>query len=308
MALHIQSPTLHSQPLSTRCHKHVWLKMEALQPSGSFKIRGVGAVCEAQARQGKRRLISSSGGNAGLAVAYAGRQLGLKVTVVVPQTTTARARELIELEGAQVIVEGASWAEAHAAAQAMLDTDAAFVHPFDDPVMWHGHSSMIDEVVHAGIAFDSVVLSVGGGGLLSGVAQGLQRHGLDQLPIVAVETVGADSLGQSVLQGCRVELPAITSIATSLGAKQVCAHAYELSRSRPIRPAVVSDEQAIRACFDFLDDHRVLVEPACGAALAVVYGQESVLNGLRSPLVIVCGGSAATWPQLQRWRDERALS
>lgn len=116
--------------------------MEAMQPPGSFKIRGVGLACQEYSRRGAARFISSSGGNAGIAVAYAGRHLGVPVTVVVPQTTSERARTLLRQENADVIVSGASWQEANALAQSMVGERDAFLHPFDDPLLWRGHSSM----------------------------------------------------------------------------------------------------------------------------------------------------------------------
>jgi L-serine/L-threonine ammonia-lyase len=287
----------------------VWLKFEALQPSGSFKIRGIGAVCEEYAHQGKTRFISSSGGNAGIAAAYAGRQLSIPVTVVVPETTTVKAKALIEQEGATVIVHGASWMEANALAQSMLDASSAFVHPFDNPTMWPGHATMIDEVVRAEASFDSVIVSVGGGGLLSGVVEGLRRNGLGHIPVVAIETEGADSLAQSVQAGAQIELDAITSVATSLGAKRVCTNAFEVARSHDVRCHVVSDLEALEACENFLHDHRVLVEPACGATLAAVYGRsQSILADFSSPLVIACGGATATHEQIQEWRAKAAAA
>lgn len=305
MALHIHTPLLQSRPLSLLTGKTVWLKMEALQPVGSFKIRGIGAVCETYARQGKTRFVSSSGGNAGIAAAYAGRQLNIPVTVVVPETTTARAKALIEQEGAEVIVHGASWMEANALAQSLLDDSSAFIHPFDNAEMWAGHGSLIDEAVVADIGFDSVIVAVGGGGLLSGVIAGLQRNGLGQLPVLAVETHGADSLAQSVAAGKRIELPAITSIATSLGAKAVCENAFAVTQQHPVRCATVTDAQALAACEQFLHDHRVLVEPACGAALATLYsGDAALLSEFQRPLVVVCGGATATLEQIQAWRKQ----
>lgn len=305
MPLHIQTPLLQSRPLSLLTGKTVWLKVEALQPVGSFKLRGIGAVCETYARQGKTRFVSSSGGNAGIAVAYAGRQLGIAVTVVVPETTTARAKALIEQEGADVVVHGASWMEANALAQSLLDDSSAFVHPFDNAEMWAGHGTLIDEVVSAGVAFDSVIVAVGGGGLLSGVIAGLERNGLGQLPVLAVETVGAESLGQSVAAGKRIELPAITSIATSLGAKMVCENAFAVTQKHNIRCLAVSDLQALEACEQFLHDHRLLVEPACGAALAALYsGDAALLKDFNNPLVVVCGGATATLEQIQQWRKQ----
>lgn len=309
MPLHIESPLLQSRSLSILSGKSVWLKFDALQPSGSFKLRGIGAVCEEYARQGKTRFISSSGGNAGIAVAYAGRQLSIPVTVVVPETTTLRAKSLIEQEGASVIVHGASWMEANALAQSMLDASSAFVHPFDNPTIWAGHATMIDEVARANVSFDSVIVSVGGGGLLSGVIEGLRRNGLGHVPVVAMETEGADSLARSVEAGAQIELDAITSVATSLGAKKVCANAFEATRSHDVRCHVVTDLEALDACENFLLDHRVLVEPACGATLAAIYSRnQSIIAEFKAPLAIVCGGATATHEQIQKWRGKAATA
>lgn len=280
----------------------VWLKMDALQPPGSFKIRGIGHACEEYRRRGATRFISSSGGNAGIAAAYAGRRLGVPVLVVVPETTSARARELIRRERAEVIVHGASFQEANALAQSMVTASDAFIHPFDDPLLWQGHASMIDEVAAKGVRPDAVVLSVGGGGLLCGVVEGLRRNGWDDVQVVAVETAGADSYARSLAANERIELPGITSIATSLGARRVAERAFELAAQHPVRSMVVTDEAAVQACLRFMDDHRVVVEPACGASLAVAYDTGTLLEGLSKVLVIVCGGVTATVAQLQAWQ------
>ena len=194
MPLHVDTPLIESRPLSLASGREIWLKLDALQPPGSFKLRGIGHACEVHHARGARRFVSSSGGNAGLAVAYAGRQLGVPVTVVVPETSTGTARALLAREQAEVIVHGASWQDANELALSRVGAGDAFIHPFDDPLLWHGHASMIDEVVAAGLTFDAVVVSVGGGGLMCGVAEGLRRHGLDHVPIVAVETTVAASL------------------------------------------------------------------------------------------------------------------
>ena len=115
--MHIETPLIESRALSRAAGRTVWLKMDALQPSGSFKLRGIGHACQEYARRGARGFISSSGGNAGIAVAYAGRILGLAVRVVVPQTTTERAMGLIRQEGAEVIVHGASCPESNSEAR-----------------------------------------------------------------------------------------------------------------------------------------------------------------------------------------------
>ncbi|MBB3611968.1 pyridoxal-phosphate dependent enzyme [Rhizobium sp. BK602] len=302
MALHIETPLLESRPLSLASGRSVWLKMDALQPPGSFKIRGIGAACEHHAGNGKKRFVSSSGGNAGIAVAYAGRRLSIPVSVFVPETTSEWAKSLIRQEGAEVFVHGASWQEANERALQAVDAEAAFIHPFDDPLLWTGHATMIDEAVRAGVSFDAVVLSVGGGGLMAGVAEGLERNGLRDIPIIAVETEGAASLAASVEAGKLTELPAITSIATSLGARKVSQRAFEIARTRPVDCVTVDDRAAVGACMRFLDDHRVLVEPACGAALAVAYTHADRLARYERVLIVVCGGATASIGQLQAWQ------
>lgn len=304
-SLHIETPLLESRPLGKRAGKSIFLKLEAMQPSGSFKLRGIGLACVEHARRGATRFISSSGGNAGIATAYAGRRLSIPVVVVVPETTSKKAREQIELEDARVIVHGKSWQEANGYALSMVEETDAFIHPFDDPLLWAGHASLIDEIKQAGIKPGGVVLSVGGGGLLCGVIEGLHRNDWSDIPVLAVETLGADSFAQSVRAGSRIELPAITSVATSLGAKQVCEKAFHYLREHPIHSLTVSDQDAVTACRRFLDDHRVLVEPACGASLAAIYNPAAELHGLGSLLVIVCGGSTTTIEQLETWSQHQ---
>ena len=306
MTLHAETPLVESRPLSLASGRAVWLKLDALQPSGSFKIRGIGFACETHLARGARRFVSSSGGNAGLAAAYAGRMLSVPVTVVVPQSASARAKELLRLENAEVIVHGASWQEANELALSLLTASDAFLHPFDDPLVWQGHATLIDEVFRSGLKPDAVVLSVGGGGLLSGVAEGLRRNGWDHVPILAVETEGAASFHAALKAGHPVELEKITSIATSLGAKRVCEKAVQWSKERPIRSVVVSDQSALSACERFLADHRILVEPACGASLALAYEKAAEFTQFGSVLVVVCGGATATIDQIRQWSKKDA--
>lgn len=301
MPLHVETPLLESRALSVITNRSIWLKFDALQPSGSFKIRGIGHACETHVARGARRFVSSSGGNAGLAVAYAGRRLGVPVTVVVPETTSERARELLRLEQAEVIVHGSSWQEANELAQSLLGAADAFIHPFDDPLLWEGHATMIDEVARAGFTPDAVVLSVGGGGLMCGVVEGLHRNGWTDVPVVAVETEGAASFHAALEAGHPVELGHITSLATTLGAKRVSDRALQWANAHPIKSVVVSDRSAVAACERFLDDHRVLVEPACGASLVLAYENAPVLQSFDKVLVVVCGGATATIEQIRAW-------
>ena len=179
----------------------MWLKVDALQPSGSFKLRGLGFACDTYHQNGARRFVCSSGGNAGMAVAYAGRKLGVPVVVVVPETTTERAIALLAQEQAEVVVHGSSWQEANARAMSLVGPDDAYLHPFDDPLLWPGHATLIDECARAGLMPDAVVLSVGGGGLLCGVAEGIRRNGWTTTQIIAVETEGAASFNAALAAG-----------------------------------------------------------------------------------------------------------
>jgi L-serine/L-threonine ammonia-lyase len=301
--IHLETPLIESLVLSRHVSRPVWLKMEALQPCGSFKARGIGFACRRYLEQGRKRFVSSSGGNAGLAVAYSGRKLGVPVTVVVPESTSERAKRLIRDEAAEVVVRGRSWQEAHQHALTLLDRETAYVHPFDDPLVWQGHASLIEEVVAAGLEPDAVVLSVGGGGLLCGVAEGLCAAGLSSAVIVTAETAGAESFAKSVQAGELVELESITSVATTLGARKVAAAALEVSRRFAVRPHVVSDREAIEACLSFADDHRIVVEPACGAALALAYQGVEALRTARCVLMIVCGGAGVSYAELLALRE-----
>jgi L-serine/L-threonine ammonia-lyase len=167
--------------------------------------------------------------------------------------------------------------------------------------LWQGHATLIDEVSASGLTPDAVVLSVGGGGLLCGVAEGLRRNGWGQVPILAVETEGAASFHEASQAGHPVQLEKITSIATSLGAKRVCDQAVQVFKEHPTRSILVSDQQALTACMRFLDDHRLLVEPACGASLALAYDMARELEDFNTVLMVVCGGATATLDQIRDW-------
>ena len=299
--LHIDTPLIKSLSINKEFDANIWLKMEALQPCGSFKARGIGYACKKYIADGAKELISSSGGNAGLAVAYSGRRLGVPVTVVVPKTTKKRAIDLIELEGAEVIVIGENWDEAHLHAMELKKNNTAYIHPFDDPNIWEGHASIIDEISSAGITPDALVLSVGGGGLLCGVVKGMNRNNWKEVPILAVETKGADSLHAASLANKHIGIDSINSIATSLGAKKVAKRAFELLNEHQIINHIVTDKDAINGCYSFLEDHRIMVEPACGASLSAVYNGCGFLKDKQNVVVIVCGGVGVTISQLKEW-------
>jgi L-serine/L-threonine ammonia-lyase len=304
---HIHTPLLTSAAFGSAQFDDVLLKMDALQPSGSFKLRGVGAWFDHAVQTGATGVICPSGGNAGFAAAYCGCASGIAVTIVVPETTSAEARSAIVAAGADVTIVAGAFDEASAKARALADERGwAYLHPFDDPLLWQGHSTLIDEVVATGEPFDCVVTSVGGGGLLLGILEGLKRNGLGHIPVIAVETEGAASLHASLDAGRLVTLPAILSVATSLGAKRVAERAFALAQRSNVISLAVSDAQAVAACVKFANTARVMVEPACGAALAALDVHGERLKAYRRPLVEVCGGIGVSVQKLSDW--ERSLA
>lgn len=286
----------------------VHLKMENFQPVGSFKARGIGALCRASVDDGATRLVCASGGNAGYAAAYAGRQLGVPTTIVVPRTTPAWMQDLIRREEAEVIVQGENWDAAHLHAAALAQAAGfAYIHPFDDPRIWAGHAPLIQEMAETGVKPGVLVVAVGGGGLLCGVLEGMHQVGWVDVPVVAVETEGTASLAAAVRAGHLVTLDRIDSIATTLGARTVAAEALAWTRRHPVTPWIVSDRAALRACLRFADDHRVLVEPACGAALSTIYDNAAPLKGVGPIVAIVCGGAGVNLPLLAEWERKVAV-
>jgi len=243
--------------------------------------------------------------------------------------------EKIRAQGAEVEVFGNNWNEADARARWLVEEggreggkggqggQAAYIPPYDHPLLWQGHSSLVDELVESGIEKPAaIVASVGGGGLLCGIFEGLSRYenegeeGREEwgdVGVVGAETEGAASFAAGMAAGKVVRLEGISSLATSLGALEVTPQAlkYALKGGREggvgggrrvTLSEVVSDKEAVHACRRFLQDHRLLVEPACGAALALVYSKRgrdrlkavSDAKGGRPVVVVVCGGSGIT--------------
>ncbi|NWV86140.1 SDSL protein, partial [Dasyornis broadbenti] len=314
---HVVSPVLESLPLSKAVGTKVFMKLENIQPSGSFKIRGIGHLCQDAARKGCCHFVCSSGGNAGLAAAYAAKKLGLPITVVVPSSSGPTPVRKLEELGAKVEVYGKVWDDANRRAQELVKTEGwVSIHPFDHPLVWEGHASLVRELKDSLEAKpDAMVVAVGGGGLLAGVVAGLHQVGWWDVPIIAAETQGAHSFHEALKAGRLVTLPDITSVAKCLGAKTVAARALECARECQVISQVVEDTEAVRAVEQFLDDERMLVQPACGAALAVLYSgrlQRLQSEGrLRAPLasvvVVVCGGSNIHTAQLRALKSQLGM-
>jgi L-serine/L-threonine ammonia-lyase len=283
--------------------------MDCLQPPGSFKIRGIGETVRIAAEAGASRIVSSSGGNAGLAAAFAARSMGVPATVVLPTTTPEAIHVRLKRYGAEVVVHGDVWDEADQEAQKIVkEKKGAYVHPFDQPSTWKGHSTIVEELSRQlPRAPDAIVTCVGGGGLLMGILKGVEACGwMGSTRVVPCETEGAASMAESLAAGKLITRP-ITSIAKSLGASTVSKTIFEHCRDlgpKSVTPFVMSDAAALSACIRLAADHRVLVEPACGAALAAVTERSEALADCDLVVVEVCGGAIVDLALLNAWAQQ----
>jgi len=303
VTIYHNTPVLQSHQLKREKGLNVFYKMETQQPAGSFKIRGMENLCRHYMSKGQQHFIASSGGNAGLSMAYVAQKLGANIQIVVPESTSEFMINKIKNLRAEVIIHGTVWDEAHEYSLLLAkEKNAIYVSPFDDELLWHGHASMIDECAAVMPQPTKIVLSVGGGGLLLGVLEGLRRNGWESTEVIAVETFGTNSFYKSMEKGELISLPSINSIASSLGAKRVAAQALQQAKAFKVSPFLVSDEECVRAMIDFLDEYSVLVEPACGASLAYPYYYNDKIEEDDVVLVIACGGVNTSFKQLENYK------
>ena len=208
----------------------------------------------------------------------------------------------------RVTVHGANWNEADGLARELVAADPAaeYIPPYDHELLWEGHSSLVDELVAAGIRPGAVVASVGGGGLINGLYVGMRRHGWHDVRVVSAETDGANCFAAAFAAGKPVRLNAITSVATSLGALQCSATSLRLAAEHPTTACTVSDAEAVSACALLLNEHRLLVEPACGAAIALLTAERyrPIFAQHDEVVVVVCGGSGVNWEIMEQWKRD----
>ena len=312
----LQSKLLHyiKTPLvkgEVVCGIQMYYKMDNLQPSGSFKDRGIGHMIHyLTTKAGVKHLLTSSGGNAGHSVACIGQRLKLPVTCFVPKTTLSMMVEKIKSRGTDVVIEGNNWNEADAKAKELLATDNryGYIPPFDNALIFEGNSTVIDEIKEdlGDVIPDAIALSVGGGGLLVGIQKGIERYNwINKTKIYALETAGAASFAAAKREGKVVRLEKIDTIASTLGALAVTSATLDTNVNT--ESIVISDADAVKACLNFANNHRMLVEPACGAALSILNEKNIRLmqmNGIKTAVIIVCGGSAVDLQLLDMWKKK----
>ena len=278
------SVVLDARPFGTP----VALKLELLQHTGSFKARGMLNRLLAADLPAGSRVVAASGGNAGLAVAYAARELGHTAHIVVPTTAPAVKVARLRALGAAVVQEGAFYAEAYAVAAAYAErTGAPLVHAYDQPEVCAGNGTLALELVEQVGPVDTVLVAVGGGGLVAGIAAALAGRAR----VVGVEPERCPTLHAALAAGGPVDVEVGGLAADSLGAGRVGAVCWAVAEATGLRSVLVPDEAIARARGRLWGELRVLAEYGGAAALAALVTGAYLPEPGERVAAIVCGGN-----------------
>jgi threonine dehydratase len=288
---YIKRTTLeYSQTLSHYLDTNVFVKLELFQKTGSFKVRGAfNKLLSLSDEERKRGVVAVSGGNHAQAVAYASSILGIDSIILMPESTPRNYVEATLGYGAKVDLQP-TIAAAFAEIKRFESEGRIFVHPFDDPLVMAGQGTVGLEILEDLPETTDIIVSIGGGGLAGGVATAVKAI-KPELRIWGVETIGADSMTQALAAGRPVELPAITSIAKTLGAPSVSLQTLALAQEYLENVTVVSDEEAVQALQFILERLKVLTEPAASCTLAAALRLKNQFKQDSNVVLILCGGN-----------------
>ncbi len=271
----------------------VSLKLEHLQHTGSFKARGAFNTL-LSGPVPKAGIVAASGGNHGAAVAYAARQLGHPARIYVPEIAGPAKIALIRDLGADLVVVPGAYAQA--AAQALewqQNTGAMQIHAYDAPATVAGQGTLFREwQSDQGLRAETLVVAVGGGGLLAGAMGWFQG----QRRILAVEPTGAPTLHTALRQGPDAQVDVGGVAANALGARQIGRICYDLAQQQGVAPLLVGDDEIIQAQTWLWRNARLLVEPAGAAALAALMAGHYTPSQTEHVAVLLCGANVAPDP------------
>jgi threonine dehydratase len=286
------TPLVEAKPVKQQVSQAqtLYLKLECLQICGSFKARGaVNKLLSIPQEQLQHGLVTASGGNHGLGVAYAGWLAKVPVTIYLPQSTPLTKAHIQENWGARVIFEGAVWDEANRAAlQAAEQQGLNYIHPFADPTVTAGQGTLGLEILQDAPDIDTLLVAIGGGGLISGVSIAAQSI-KPGIKIIGVEPVGAPTLYESVRAGKVVELPQIATTAGTLAPRRSVFINLEIIQKNVDDIVLVTDEEMREAARWLWFEMGVAAELSGAAAVA------ALLSGKVSPApsekvcALVCG-------------------
>lgn len=265
------------------------LKLEHLQRTGSFKLRGALNALASGARP--EQVITASGGNHGLGVATAAKSLGLPATVYVPETVPEAKARRIEEAGATLIRHGTTYAECAAAAHdAVARTGARYVEAYNDPDVVAGQGTMAREVAQDAPDVDAIIVAVGGGGLAAGTALGSGGR-----TTVAVEPRGCSCLHQALHAGEPVDTDVDSVAASALGATRIGEVPFAVLRTADVASVLVTDDEILAARDLLWEEFRLAVEPAAAAPLAALVAGR-VPGEL--PCLVLCGANTSWTPSV----------
>lgn len=285
-----RTPLVPSATLSARLGAQVFLKLELFQKTGSFKVRGAfNKVLSIPENQRGRGLVAVSGGNHAQAVAYVGRQLGLPAVILMPQSTPRNYVEATRGYGAEVVLVPNA-AEAFERIGGYEREGWTSIHPFDDPLVMAGQGTVGLEIVEDEPDVTDVIVSIGGGGFIGGVATAVKSL-KPGARMWGVETEGADAMSQALAQGKPVQLSAITSIARTLGAPSVSETTLKMAQKYLESVTLVPDSEAVTALRFLLERAKVLTEPAASCTLAAADRLRDRFRPDSRVVLVLCGGN-----------------
>jgi len=275
--------------------RQIHLALEFMQHTGSFKARGAQNFLQAHRDTGTLPDVGvtiASGGNAGLACAWAARRQGVPATVFLPATAPGVKVAKLRSYGADVRLVGTEYAEAQAAcAEFAAATGALASHAYDHPLIAAGAGTLLEEIRDRVPGLDTVVVAVGGGGLFAGVATAARQHGIRTVP---VEPSRCRALGAAVEAGRPVDVTVDSVAADSLGARRASAMALHAVQQGGVGPVTVPDGEIVRARQELWDHHRLAVEHAAATAFAAVVASPDaghrLVDGERIA-VVLCGAN-----------------
>lgn len=285
-----RTPLVHDEILSERFNSNIYLKLELLQKTGAFKVRGAfNKMLSLSEEERECGVVAVSGGNHAQAVAYAAKVLGCKALILMPEFTPESYISETKRYGAEVLLFP-NLNEAFARVKRYEDEGFVNIHPFDDYSVIAGQGTIGLEILEDLPEVTDVIVSIGGGGLSTGIASVLKNEKPD-VKIWGVETKGADSMASAFDAGEIVKLSQITSIAKTLGAYSVGEKCFDLARKYLNSVTVVSDKEALEELFYLLERVKVLTEPAASCTLAAAEKLREHFSPESNVLLILCGGN-----------------
>jgi threonine dehydratase len=304
-----RAPLERSPLLSADLGADVFLKIETFKPTRTFKVRGalnkIASLDDAARRRG---VVATSAGSHAQGVAFAASVLGAPATVVMPRGVSGTIVRVCQAYGAEVLLQGDVYDDTLALAHLIeREQGKTFVHPYADPLIVAGQGTIGLEILDDLPDVELVIVAVGGGGLITGIALAL-RSARPGVRIVGVEPEGADAVGRSVRAGQVVVLDDPHSVADKLVAKSTDALNVELAKRFVDEFVTVSDRELEHATYEYLEALSLLVEPSGAAPLAAVRAGKVDPRGLRTVLV-VSGGNAtpALIARIAAQRDQEAV-